>query len=148
MASAVINTRKDLDAIAGTPQHEAFMAMLAGTLWRLEKDDIAKTWKAVDDEAIVGRFGFTRADFPKAVAPELPAYSPPEDTAAREAEQKAVHDLRLAVKASTMFKALENADLVQINAWVDNNFGSMNAQQRAFLKLMAVVAGMYLRERP
>lgn len=148
MTSAVISTRKDLDAIAGTPQHADFMAMLTGTLWRLEKDDIAKTWKAVDDESGVGRFGFTRADFPTAVAPELPIYAPTEDMVAKEAEQSAIHNIRLAAKAGTMFKAIEKADLVQIDAWVDNNFASLNAQQREFLKLMAAVAGMYLRERP
>ena len=41
-----INTREDLDAIAGTPEHVAFMALLAGTLWRLEKDDTAQAWVA------------------------------------------------------------------------------------------------------
>lgn len=77
MASAVINTRKDLDAIAGTPQHDAFMAMLAGTLWRLVKDDAAQAWGAVEDNSVVERFGFARTDFPDAAPPELPAYSPP-----------------------------------------------------------------------
>lgn len=77
MASAVINTRKDLDAIAGTPQHDAFMAMLAGTLWRIVKDDAAQAWVAVEDNSIIERFGFARTDFPDAAPPELPAYSPP-----------------------------------------------------------------------
>ncbi len=70
----------------------------------------------------------------------------PEETAA-EAERQAQRDLLLEAKAPPMFDAIKGANLVQINAWVDNNFGSLNAQQRAFLKLMAVVAGMYLRER-
>lgn len=80
MSSAVINTRKDLDAIAGTPQHDAFMAMLAGTLWRIVKDDAAQAWVAVEDNSIIERFGFARTDFPDAAPPELPAYSqPPSD---------------------------------------------------------------------
>lgn len=69
-----INTRDDLDAIAGTPEHAAFMAMLAGTLWRLEKDDANKTWVAVEDNSTIERFGFTRADFPDVKAPDLPEY--------------------------------------------------------------------------
>ena len=77
MELPVINTRNDLDAIAGTPEHEAFMAMLAGTLYRLEKDDAAATWRAIEDESTVARFGFTRADFPDAAPPELPIYVPP-----------------------------------------------------------------------
>lgn len=77
MASTVINTREDLDAITGTIEHDVFMATLRGTLWRLEKDDQAGVWRAVEDNSAIERFGFTRADFPGATAPELPAYVPP-----------------------------------------------------------------------
>lgn len=70
----LINTREDLDAIAGTPEHVAFMATLRGTLWHIERDDSAKCWRAVEDDTTVARFGFTRSDFPDAVPPELPDY--------------------------------------------------------------------------
>lgn len=75
-----INTRADLDAIVGTPAHEAFMEMLAGSLWRLEKDDAAQTWRAVEDESTVARFGFSRTDFPNAQPPAIPTYVPPPST--------------------------------------------------------------------
>ena len=71
-----INTREDLDAIAGTPEHVAFMALLAGTLWRLEKDDTAQAWVAIEDNSTIERFNFTRADFPDAQPPALPEYVP------------------------------------------------------------------------
>ena len=71
-----INTREDLDAIAGTPEHVAFMALLAGTLWRLEKDDTAQAWVAIEDNSTIERFNFTRADFPDAQPPALPDYVP------------------------------------------------------------------------
>ena len=71
-----INTREDLDAIAGTPEHDAFMALLAGTLWRVEKDDTAQAWVAIEDNSTIERFAFTRADFPGAQSPELPEYVP------------------------------------------------------------------------
>ena len=71
-----INTREDLDAIAGTPEHVAFMALLAGTLWRLEKDDTAQAWAAIEDNSTIERFNFTRADFPDAQPPALPEYVP------------------------------------------------------------------------
>lgn len=76
MASAVINNRRDLDAIFGTQAHADFMAMLAGTLWRLERDDAHQAWVAVADDSSIARFGFTRADFPDAVPPELPVWEP------------------------------------------------------------------------
>lgn len=76
MASTVINTREDLDAIAGTPEHVAFMGLLAGTLWRLEKDDTAQAWVAIEDNSTIERFNFTRADFPDAQPPALPEYVP------------------------------------------------------------------------
>lgn len=71
-----INTREDLDAIAGTPEHVAFMALLAGTLWRLEKDDTAQAWVAIENNSTIERFNFTRADFPDAQPPALPEYVP------------------------------------------------------------------------
>lgn len=77
MALPVINTRADLDQIQGTPEHTEFMTLLAGSLWRLQRDDDAGTWVAVEDDSIVNRFGFTRADFPNATPPTLPAYTPP-----------------------------------------------------------------------
>lgn len=81
MASNLINTREDLDALAGTSAHAEAMTMLCGTLWRLEKDDIAKAWKAVPDESTVARFGLTLADFPGANPPELPVYVAPPSSA-------------------------------------------------------------------
>ena len=76
MAFAAINTRVDLDALAGSPEHAAFMALLAGTLWRLEKDDTAQAWVAIEDNSTIERFNFTRADFPDAQPPALPEYVP------------------------------------------------------------------------
>jgi hypothetical protein len=73
----LINTRADLDAIQGTPEHAQFMGLLASTLWRLEKDDVAHEWRAVKDNSVVERFGFTRSDFPDAVPPELPEFAAP-----------------------------------------------------------------------
>jgi len=76
MEFPIINSREDLDAFTGTAAHDAFMASLAGTLWRLERDDVAQTWRAVECNTGIERFGFTRADFPDAAAPELPIYIP------------------------------------------------------------------------
>jgi hypothetical protein len=76
MELQLINDRADLDAISGTPEHAKFMALLAGSLWRLEKDDAAQAWMAVEDNTTVERFGFARSDFPDATPPELPAYEP------------------------------------------------------------------------
>ena len=52
------------------------MALLAGTLWRLEKDDTAQAWVAIEDNSTIGRFNFTRADFQDAQPPALPEYVP------------------------------------------------------------------------
>lgn len=91
MEFPIINSREDLDALAGTVVHEAFMASLAGTLWRLERDDAAQTWRVVECNWGIERFGFSRSDFPDAVAPELPSYIPvaPKTKAERIAEKLA-----------------------------------------------------------
>nr|WP_319566289.1 hypothetical protein [uncultured Rhodoferax sp.] len=72
-----INTRPDLDALIGTPEHEAFMQALSGTIYRLEKDDAAKAWVAVQDTRTIERFGFTLADFAGVSSPVLPEYVTP-----------------------------------------------------------------------
>ena len=77
MELAAINSREDLDAIQGTPDHTAFMGLLQGTLWRLQKDDAAGAWVAIEDNSTIERFGLTRADFAGALPPELPVYVPP-----------------------------------------------------------------------
>lgn len=69
-----INTRADLDAIAGTPRHAAYIAALAGTIYRLEKDDQNHTWVIHQDTTHIERLGYTLADFPQASPPDLPAY--------------------------------------------------------------------------
>jgi len=76
MGLPVINARADLDAITGTPSHAAFMTMLRASLWRLEKDDTLQSWVAIEDNATIERFGFTRADFPDAMPPALPEWVP------------------------------------------------------------------------
>lgn len=91
----IINSREDLDAIADTPEHAAFMRMLEGSLWKLEKAEAG--WQALEDDSTVQRFGFTRADFPNATPPILPVEAPPtpeellaQDKAARVAEVDAI----------------------------------------------------------
>ena len=106
MASTVINTREDLDAIAGTIEHDVFMATLRGTLWRLEKDDQARAWLAIDDNSTIERFGFTRADFPGAVAPTLPVYVPPPSDVPQAVTMR---QARLALLAANMLTTVNTA---------------------------------------
>lgn len=73
----VINSREDLDAIEGSPLHAEFMGMLKGSIYRIEKDDVNKTWVAVKDSTLIKQFGFVLKDFPDAKAPDLPEWIPP-----------------------------------------------------------------------
>lgn len=108
MESAVINTRADLDAVAGTPAHAALVASLAATLWRVERDDTAGVWVAVEDDSTIARFGFVRADFPDAAPPTLPAYiSSPSRTAADLYQALAQIDMR-------SIRALREGDTARI----------------------------------
>jgi len=74
----VINSRADLDAIAGTPEHAEFMTALKGSMTRKEDqavypegynepgyegDKIDPVWVDVKDLSTIERFGFTKADF-------------------------------------------------------------------------------------
>ena len=106
MGLPFINTREDLDAIAGTPEHDVFMTMLRGTLWRLEKDAQARAWLAIEDNSTIERFGFTRADFPGAVAPALPAYVPPPSDVPQAVTMR---QARLALLAANMLTTVNTA---------------------------------------
>lgn len=106
MTLPVINTREDLDAIAGTPEHDEFMAILRGSLWRVEKDDQAKTWVVVEDNSIIERFGFTRDDFPEAVPPDPPAYTPVVDPVP---EVVTMRQARLALLGAGLLPLVNNA---------------------------------------
>lgn len=74
----IINTRQDLDAVIGTPEHEEFMVLLKGSMTRkqdtqvypegynqpdYEGEKLQPIWQDVEDLSIISRFGFTKADF-------------------------------------------------------------------------------------
>jgi len=75
MASTVINTREDLDAITGTPEHSAFMLALKGSMTRRQNvqvypegygkpeydgPQLEPIWEDVEDLSAIERFGFTK----------------------------------------------------------------------------------------
>ena len=78
LSKIVINTREDLDAIAGTPEHAEFMEFLKGSMTRkqdvavrpegygqpgYEGEVIAPVWSDVEDLSTIVRFGFSKSDF-------------------------------------------------------------------------------------
>lgn len=78
MAHHLINTRVDLDALAGTPEHAEFMAFLRGSMTRKQDTAIypagygmpgytgaavAPVWADVEDLSTIVRFGFGKAAF-------------------------------------------------------------------------------------
>ena len=77
MALPVINTRADLDTIAGTPEHTEFLNYLRGTMTRKVNtqtypegygtpeytgETLPPVWEDVEDLSTIERFGFTKAD--------------------------------------------------------------------------------------
>ena len=74
----IINTREDLDAIIGTPEHEQFMQLLKWSMTRKQNiqvypegynqpdyqgEKLEPIWTDVEDLSMIERFGFTKADF-------------------------------------------------------------------------------------
>jgi len=72
-----INTREDLDAIQGTPEHEEFLQFLKGTMTRKQNaavypdnyndpdyggEAIEPVWENVEDLSTIEAFGFTKSD--------------------------------------------------------------------------------------
>lgn len=78
LSKIVINTREDLDAIAGTSEYAEFMEALKGSILRkqdtqvypdgysqpgYEGPKLDPIWEEVEDLSTIERFGFTKADF-------------------------------------------------------------------------------------
>ena len=74
----IINTREDLDAVIGSPEHEQFMNILKGSMTRKQNvqvypegynqpdydgEKLEPIWEDVEDLSMIERFGFTKADF-------------------------------------------------------------------------------------
>lgn len=78
MKKYIINTRADLDALAGTPEHAEFMRSLKGSMTRKQdtqtypdgygKPDyqgpaLAPVWSDIEDLSTITAFGFVKTDF-------------------------------------------------------------------------------------
>lgn len=78
LSNVIINTREDLDALQGTPEHAEFMEALKGSMTRkqdvqvypdgygrpdYEGPTLEPIWEDVEDLSTIARFGFTKADF-------------------------------------------------------------------------------------
>lgn len=78
LSRIIINSRADLDAIQGTPEHGQFMQMLKGSMIRRENvavypegygqpgyegPAVEPVWQEVEDISTIERFGFTKEDF-------------------------------------------------------------------------------------
>ena len=101
----LINTRSDLDAIAGTAEYDAFINILKGSIYRLEKDEIAKKWQIITDVATLEKFGFTLADFADVTLPELPEF-----IASATNEQSIINAKSLAYLTSTDWYVIRMAE--------------------------------------
>ena len=101
----LINTQSDLDAIVGTTEHDAFINVLKGSIYRLEKDEIAKKWQIITDVATLEKFGFTLADFADVTLPELPEF-----IASATNEQSIINAKSLAYLTSTDWYVIRMAE--------------------------------------
>ena len=78
MALPVINTRDDLDSIAGTAEYDEFMNYLKGSMTRqqntavypdgygqpgYEGPVVDPVWETVEDLSTIKRYGFKKSDF-------------------------------------------------------------------------------------
>jgi len=117
-----INTKEDLNALAGTSEYERFMASLRGSLFNVYKEN--DKWFATEKNDVIERFGLTRADFEPIEQPVLPINETAEKIAANqmEAKRKALKAVREAsLKAIT--HTLEDGSDVQVRP---DDLGNLN----------------------
>jgi hypothetical protein len=78
LSKNIINTRDDLDAIAGTKEHDEFMQKLKGSMTRKQDvqvypenynqpdydgEKLEPIWEDVEDLTVITSFGFKKSDF-------------------------------------------------------------------------------------
>lgn len=63
-----------------------------------------------------------------------------------EAERTAQEELHLNLKADAVFDQLKQATATEINTFVNNQFGNLNATQRSVIKLMLQYVALQLRK--
>jgi len=117
-----INTKEDLNAVAGTSEYERFMASLRGSLFNVYKEN--DKWFATENNDVIERFGLTRADFDPIEQPVLPINETAEKIAANQmaANRKALKAVREAsLKAIT--HTLEDGSAVQVRP---DDLGTLN----------------------
>lgn len=121
--------------VAGAIEHICVAEKPEDAPERIELDDVADAEIGIGD--LHNGIAFSKKPPPEKTAEELAA----------EAEEAARKELRTEARALAMFKALEKASLADIGTWVDADFSTMDAQQRAFLKMLAAGVALYLRGR-
>ena len=124
-----INTKEDLNALTGTPEYDRFMVSLRGSLFNIYKED--NEWIADESNAVIERFGLTRADFEPIEQPVLPINETAEKIAARSKsvinkDLKRARDQALAALSHT----LPNGDIVQVRPTDMPNFSIAIANGR------------------
>ena len=109
-----INSKQDYNA--STPEQQAqFKQLLSGSIYRLEKDDTAGCWKAIEDTRTIESFGFSRVDFPDATMPELPVYiAPPPKTPEYVTQRIAAYP-----PATDYLDGIVKGDQAQVQAYID-----------------------------
>lgn len=112
----IINTRQDLDAIAGTGEHERFMQTLKGSLFAIRKDEVLKKWVAEESNDLIEQFGFTRAEFEPIALPQVPIYKEVDNSA-----QEALSEFNSSVKLLT-----EPAPGYESDSWVKQELEARN----------------------
>lgn len=114
----MINTREDLDNIKGTIEYNNFIKLLEGSIFRLEKDNINKTWKVIEDLSTIEKFGFSKEDFKNISPPELPEYTSDFPTIVKEILSNVRNSREVVLNrlAGIALFAMATGDSVTVNA--------------------------------
>lgn len=136
----IINTREDLDSVQGTPEYEQFMSALEGTLYRVERDDLAKQWTVVLDESTVNKFGFTAADFPDVERPTAPQY------VAEDRTQDIIQAIQSALDSEAKARGYDNIISACSYAGYENAFQAEAVQLGKWRSAVWAAAYAYLAE--
>jgi hypothetical protein len=107
----------------------------------LKKDDALKAWIVEENNAIIERFGFVRADFASAIPPAAPVYDEAAEInrLAAIAQAEADAEAKIAAKADTVVQYLRDHTPAEVDAYILSAVADLPPSARQMFRKMGLM---------
>lgn len=71
----IINNRSDIESLS-QEERDQFMNLLAGSVWKLQRDDENQRWILIEDLSTITRYGVSLVELSDIPKPDIPEWKP------------------------------------------------------------------------